>query len=144
MTRGGRGSDGFALIAVMLVLAVLGVVAVEFSYSMRLEASMARTHKEALVGQHLAEAGVEQAMREIMSNTAVQGLDDTGALVFYRPATVGASRRRGGRGRLGVAAAPAAPYPRAASGPATSRTASRTRSRASTSTPRPSPASTSS
>jgi general secretion pathway protein K len=87
--RRGPGSDGFALIAVMLVLAVLGVVAVEFSYAMRLEASMARTHKEALVGLHLAEAAVEQAMREIMSNATVQGLDDAGALVFYRAVTPG-------------------------------------------------------
>ena len=109
VTRGGRGSDGFALIAVMLVLAVLGVVAVEFSYSMRLEASMARTHKEALVGQHLAEAGVEQAMREIMSNTAVQGLDDTGALVFYRPATVGAAATGAA---VGASVLPLPPLPR--------------------------------
>jgi general secretion pathway protein K len=91
MMPGARGSDGFALVAVMLVLAVLGVVAVEFSYAMRLEASMARTHKESLVGLHLAEAGVEQAMREIMSNATVQALDDTGTLIFYRPAATGST-----------------------------------------------------
>ena len=107
--RGGRGSDGFALIAVMLVLAVLGVVAVEFSYAMRLEASMARTHKEALVGQHLAEAGVEQAMREIMSNTQVQGLNDTSALVFYRPATAGTTAPAAA---VGTSVVPLPPLPR--------------------------------
>ncbi|MFQ5521160.1 MAG: hypothetical protein ACE5FK_07165, partial [Candidatus Methylomirabilia bacterium] len=58
---------GFALLAVMLVLALLGVVVTEFAYSMRLEATMARSYKEDLIGLHLAEAAVEQATREILT-----------------------------------------------------------------------------
>jgi general secretion pathway protein K len=59
------GERGFALIAVLLVLAFVGVIGAEFAYSMRLEATAARGYKEALIAAHLAEAGVEQAIREI-------------------------------------------------------------------------------
>ena len=50
---------GFALIAVLLVLAVVGVIGAEFAYSMRLEATSVRTYKDMLTAAHLAEAGVE-------------------------------------------------------------------------------------
>jgi general secretion pathway protein K len=56
---------GFALIAVLLVLAFVGVIGAEFAYSMRLEATAARGYKEALIAGHLAEAGIEQAIREL-------------------------------------------------------------------------------
>jgi general secretion pathway protein K len=56
---------GFALIAVLLVLAFVGVIGAEFAYSMRLEATAARGYKEALIAAHLAEAGFEQAIREL-------------------------------------------------------------------------------
>jgi general secretion pathway protein K len=75
---------GFALLAVMLVLALLGVVAAELAYSMRLEASMVRAYRDGVLAMHLAEAGIEQATREILSTTPVQGLDDDGQVVFYR------------------------------------------------------------
>ncbi len=77
---------GFALLAVMLVLTLLGVVTAEFAYSMRIEASMVRAYRDRLLGVHLAEAGVEQAIREVLSDTQVQGLDPEGQLVFYRVA----------------------------------------------------------
>lgn len=75
---------GFALLAVMLVLALLGVVAAELAYSMRLEASMVRAYRDGVLAMHLADAGVEQATREILANTPVQGLDADGQVVFYR------------------------------------------------------------
>lgn len=79
-----RDQRGFALLAVTLVLAILGVVVSEFAYSMRLQASMVRAYKDKLLGQHLAEAGVQQAIREILSEANVHGVDEEGQVVFYR------------------------------------------------------------
>lgn len=81
--RGG-GEGGFALLAVMLVLALLGVVVAELAFSMRLEASMVRSYKETVLATHLAEAAVEQAIREVLSGAQIQALDENGQMVFYR------------------------------------------------------------
>ena len=75
---------GFALLAVMLVLALLGVAITEFAFSMRLEAAMVRTYKEAALARNLAEAGLQQAIREILNESSVHGLDEEGQLVFYQ------------------------------------------------------------
>lgn len=56
---------GFALVAVLLVLAILAIIGAEFAFSMRLEASAVRAYKDSVAGMHLAEAGIEQAIREI-------------------------------------------------------------------------------
>jgi type II secretory pathway component PulK len=74
---------GFALIAVLLVLAVVGVIGAEFAYSMRLEATSVRTYKDVLTASHLAEAAVEQAVREIAGDVAFVATDDDGTLTFY-------------------------------------------------------------
>lgn len=74
---------GFALVAVLLVLAILGVVGAEFSYSMRLEATAARAWKEGIVAGHLAEAAVEQAIREFAADAPYVGLGEEGDLTFY-------------------------------------------------------------
>lgn len=76
---------GFALLAVVLVLALLGVVVAEFAFSMRLEATMVRSYKEEVIGLHLAEAAVEQAIREILTDAPLQGLTgDEPLLTFFR------------------------------------------------------------
>ena len=88
-----RDQRGFALLAVMLVLSLLGVVVTEFAFSMRLEASMIRSYKERLLAGYLAEAAVQQAMREVLGPGDVHALDDNGDLVFYgTPAGVGQTR----------------------------------------------------
>ncbi len=74
---------GFALIAVLLVLAMVGVIGAEFAYSMRLEATSVRSFKDNLIAGHLAEAAVEQAIREIAGDVAFVATDDDGALTFY-------------------------------------------------------------
>jgi general secretion pathway protein K len=79
-----RGAPGFALLAVVLVLAMLGVVITELALSMRLEAAAARSYKEGVLATHLAEAGIEQAVREILSDSRVQGIDEDGVLIFYQ------------------------------------------------------------
>jgi general secretion pathway protein K len=79
-----KDERGFALLAVMLVLALLGVVVTEFTFSMRLEASMVRSFKESVLGRYLAEAATQQAMRELLSPADVHGFDETGDLAFFR------------------------------------------------------------
>ena len=74
---------GFALVAVLLVLAIVGVIGAEFAYSMRLEASSVRAYKETLTAGHLAEAAVEQAVREIAGDVAFAITDADGSLTFY-------------------------------------------------------------
>jgi general secretion pathway protein K len=71
------GSEaGFALIAVLMVLAFVAIIGAEFAYSMRLEATAARVYKETLIAGHLAEAGLEQAIRELAAEFAFVGLGD--------------------------------------------------------------------
>jgi general secretion pathway protein K len=74
---------GFALVAVLLVLGLLGVVGAEFAQSMRLEATAVRAYKESITAAHLAEAGVEQAIREISAEIAFAVAADDGLLTFY-------------------------------------------------------------
>ena len=74
---------GFALVVVLLVLALVGVVAAEFSFSVRLEAAAVRSYKNSVTAGHLAETAVEQAIREIVADSAYVGLDDRGILTFY-------------------------------------------------------------
>jgi general secretion pathway protein K len=86
---------GFALLAVTLVLALLGVVVSEFAFSMRLEAAMVRSYKDAILARHLAEAGFQQAVREILSDATVHGLDDDGQVAFFQaPPGTGATPTR--------------------------------------------------
>jgi general secretion pathway protein K len=81
---------GFALLAVTLVLALLGVVVTEFAFSMRLEAAMVRSYKNGLLARHLAEAGLQQGIREVLIESGVQGLDEDGQVTFYQAPPGGA------------------------------------------------------
>lgn len=95
-----REQSGFALIAVLLVLAFVAVIGAEFAYSMRLEASAARIYKETLIATHLAEAGIEQATRELVAEFAFvalgdekdPGVDPACPMVFYTTARVAIKR----------------------------------------------------
>lgn len=78
-----RDEQGFALIVVLLVFALVGVVGAEFAYSMRLEAAAVRAYKEGIVASHLAEAAVAQATREIVADAAYVTMDERGRLTFY-------------------------------------------------------------
>jgi general secretion pathway protein K len=89
-----RDQRGFALLATSLVLAVLGVVVTEFAFATRLETSMVRAYKEGILARNLAEAGIQQAMREILSESTIQGLDEDGQVAFFRAAQVGAAPQR--------------------------------------------------
>lgn len=78
-----RNERGFALLAVLLVLAMMGVLGAEFAYSMRLEASAVRAYKDGIAAGHLAEAAIAQAMRELAGDWAFVIGDDDGELTFY-------------------------------------------------------------
>ena len=78
-----RGERGFALVAVLLVLALIGIAGAEFAYSMRLEATAVRAWKEEIAATHLAEAAVEQAVREIAADFAYVLLAEDGELTFF-------------------------------------------------------------
>jgi len=79
-----RDERGFVLLAVMLTLTLLAVVVTEMAFSARLEASMVRAYRDAVLARHLAEAAVQQALREIATPAQVAALDEAGQLVFYR------------------------------------------------------------
>jgi general secretion pathway protein K len=74
---------GFALVAVLLVLAIIGILSAEFAYSMRLEARAALTYKESVLGLHLAEAGVQNALRELVGQGSRAAMAEDGQLTFY-------------------------------------------------------------
>ena len=91
-----KNERGFALMVVMLVMTLLGIIVTELAMSMRLEASMVRSYKDVTLATHLAEAAVQQAMREILGPGRAPGsdpigLDEDGTLSFYRNVGVGTS-----------------------------------------------------
>lgn len=76
--------QGFALVAVLLVLGLLGIIGAEFAYSMRLEASAMRSWRDTMSAAHLAEAGVEQGLRELAGEGFYASIPFDGLLTFYR------------------------------------------------------------
>jgi general secretion pathway protein K len=79
-----RDQRGFVLLAVLLTLTLLAVVVTEMAFSARLEASMVRAYRDGVLARHLAEAAVQQALREISTPAQVAALDEAGQVIFYR------------------------------------------------------------
>jgi len=75
---------GVALVVALLALSLLALVVTQLAASARLEASMVRSFRDAVVARHLAEAGIEQAIREILGQSQIAALDESGQLVFHR------------------------------------------------------------
>lgn len=101
--RGSKpGERGFALVAVLLVLGMLGIIGAEFAYSMRLEAEAMRTWRDNMSAAHLAEAGVEQAIREISGQGAFANVPFDGVLTFYKEDRLPLPRLPRVRARLGA------------------------------------------
>jgi general secretion pathway protein K len=86
------GEGGFALVAVLLVLALIGILGAEFAYSMRLEARAALTYKEGIIGTHLAEAAVQSALRELVGQGTLVAPGEDGLLTFYTAAGIAVPR----------------------------------------------------
>lgn len=57
---------GVALIMVLWVMVILSVVALEFSFAMRTEITIAKNHKEDLQRHAMAEGGVQRAIAELI------------------------------------------------------------------------------
>lgn len=95
------GERGFALVAVLLVLGLLGIIGAEFAYSMRLEASAMRSWKDNINAAHLAEAGLEQALRELSGDVYYASVAFDGALTFYKGDRVALPRLARTKVRLG-------------------------------------------
>src|SRR2546428_4047344 len=95
-THGSKNSRtrerGFALVVVLLVLALVAVAGGEFAYSMRLEAAAVRAYKAGIIGNHLAEAALAQAVREIVSDAAYAVEETDGLLTFCTAARVPLAR----------------------------------------------------
>jgi len=83
---------GFALVAVLLVMTIIGILGAEFAYSMRLEARAALTYKESVLGLHLAEAGVQNALRELVGQGPRVALAEDGQLTFYTTGNIAVPR----------------------------------------------------
>jgi general secretion pathway protein K len=96
-----NGERGFALVAVLLVLGLLGIIGAEFAYSMRLEASAMRAWRDNINAAHLAEAGLEQALRELSGDIAFTSEAVDGLLTFYNPQRAALPRLPRVRVRLG-------------------------------------------
>ncbi len=64
-------------------MALVAVVGAEFSYSMRLEAAAVRAYKAGIIGNHLAETAIEQAIREIVADAPYVVEEEDGLLTFY-------------------------------------------------------------
>ncbi len=60
------GERGIALIMVLWVMAILSVVALEFSFAMRTEITITKNHKEDLQRYAMAEGGVQRAITELI------------------------------------------------------------------------------
>ncbi len=60
------GEKGVALIMVLWVMAILSVVALEFSFAMRTEINITKNHKEDLQRYAMAEGGVQRAITELI------------------------------------------------------------------------------
>lgn len=78
------GARGFVLLAVLLALTLLVVVVTEMVRSARLAATMARAYRDGVLARHLAEAAVQQALREIATPAQITALDETGQVAFHR------------------------------------------------------------
>lgn len=75
---------GFALIIVLLVLALLLAVVGEFAQSMRLEGATAVNFRNAAAAAHLAEAAYQRAAAELLPEALDVELDASGQLAFRR------------------------------------------------------------
>lgn len=97
-----KGSErGFALVAVLLVMGLLAIIGAEFAYSMRLEASAMRAWRDNMSAAHLAEAGLEQALREISADVGFVSVAMDGLLSFFTPQRVPLPRLPRVKVRLG-------------------------------------------
>lgn len=81
------GKKGIALIMVLWVMAILSVVALEFSFAMRTEITITKNYKEDLQRYAMAEGGVQRAITELIykHDTRLQQMKKTLSLEEILP-----------------------------------------------------------
>jgi len=67
--QGLRDDSGFALLLTLWVLTLLTIIVGQFCFSMRTEANLARSFKEAAEAYYVAEAGINWALWELLPET---------------------------------------------------------------------------
>jgi type II secretory pathway component PulK len=78
------GEGGFALVAVLVVLALLLTVAGEFAQAMRVEGLTTIGFRNAVTARYLAEAAYQRAVAEILPEALAHELDARQLLAFRR------------------------------------------------------------
>ncbi|MEE9258830.1 MAG: hypothetical protein V3U37_04755 [Nitrospinaceae bacterium] len=66
MSRHDKNQTGIALMVVLWVMVLLMALATEFAFSMKMEVNTTRNYKEDIESYHLAKAGINLAMAEIL------------------------------------------------------------------------------
>jgi general secretion pathway protein K len=79
-----RDERGIALILVLWVMTLLSVMATQFAYSMRSEASITRNFREETEAHYLSKAGVHLAVREILQEADLHTRDGSRNLAFFK------------------------------------------------------------
>lgn len=82
-----KRNAGIALLLVLWVIVLLIILLTQFTYSVRLEAKIAKNYKDELQAYYLAWAGIQYAFFEISQPYNNNILDENGNLVFVRPYT---------------------------------------------------------
>lgn len=83
--REATGSEnGFSMILVLLIVALLMIIAAEFMYTIRVESGSTRNFKDEVTAHALAVAGINKAVAEILGDYDIVGVDGDGSLVFYK------------------------------------------------------------
>ncbi|MBN2053731.1 general secretion pathway protein GspK [bacterium] len=75
---------GVALMMTIWVLVLLGIMAAQFAYSMRLEMEVARNYKDEVQLYYLSLAALELAVAEILSPYTATTLSANGEVIFVR------------------------------------------------------------
>jgi len=87
-----EAESGMALVIVLLGLSLVLLVVSEFVQTIRLEAATTANFRRGFVATHLAEAGYQRAVVEILAEARSEELDSQGRLVFRRAETTDLER----------------------------------------------------
>ena len=85
MTKPDKNQGGIVLILVLWVLVLLTALATEFAFSMKMEVNTTRNYKEDIESYHLAKAGIQLAMAEILTEVRFHSSNEEFGLLLGIP-----------------------------------------------------------
>ncbi len=85
MMKPDRNQGGIVLILVLWVLVLLTALATEFAFSMKMEVNTTRNYKEDIESYHLAKAGIQLAMAEILTEVRFHSSNEELGLLLGIP-----------------------------------------------------------